>query len=258
MVEAEVRGDRSGERVFTTLLWPGAKPLLWPWHLERLDRDARQMGLAAAAVGHIEAAVVDALRSRRGDVARVRIDLVADGGSALDEPPARTLVRVAVSEPPAAGLPAQGLTLARVPTACGEGHPLAGTKRPDAVRGWARRRATAAGFDDALLVCARGDLVETTTAALLLGLDDGSVVVPGQGCGAVRSTTLAWLATRRSIAARRVAFAECTTVRWALACNAVRGAVPVARLGDRRLQRPDGDWQQVIDAAVRATAPAGA
>lgn len=254
MPDALLRGDRSGECVFTTLLWQGGAPPTWHLHLQRLRRDAARVGLPVPNDDDLENRIHDAI-SRMGDQRlRLRIELVADGGSHLLGPPDETVVRVvaAVADEPTQDK--TGVKLATVATSCGAGHPLAGCKRPDAMLWWARHAARAAGADDALLVCQRGHLVEAPTAALLLAMDDGQWVVPGTACGAVDSTTVAWLSARRPVSRRTVELTELTQVRSALLCNAVWGARSVLSIDERALAPADAALRQSLCDAVGAFA----
>ncbi len=254
MAEAELRGDRSGERVFTTLLWPGGPPVTWPHHLTRLQRDAQQMGLPPVSAATILANVREAVAEDGDALWRVRIDLIADGGSPLHGPPAGSVVRVAAVAHNDQTQAAPGLRLATVSSSCGQGHPLCGIKRPDPTLWWARQTARASGADDALIVCHRGHLVEAPTSALLVGLADGEWVAPGVACGAVASTTLAWLETVRPVNRRALDTADLGDVRWALLCNAVWGARPVTAVDGRPFAPPDRHLQWLLCDAVRTRA----
>ncbi len=247
--ESLYRGDRTGEAVYTTLLWLGGPPPTWPLHMARLRQDAAQIGLPPLQLDGLAHNVALACQ---GKPMRVRIDLVADGGDPLQERPWQTALRVGTQS---FDIQQQLLKPVRLlPVAVGlcQTAPTAGAKlaaMPD--RLLARARAQALGYDDAALLCADGHVAECAFASLLFGLKDGSFGMASPGCGQVRSTTIAAIRATRPLREVSLVVADMDSVRWALQVNAVIGARAVAAIADKEFAAPPRDLAVEIQRLTR-------
>jgi branched-subunit amino acid aminotransferase/4-amino-4-deoxychorismate lyase len=100
----------------------------------------------------------------------------------------------------------------------------------------ARDAARAAGADEAVLLDAAGFLVEGARSNLVVVTADGAWVIPPLQRGGVSGVARALLLEREpGLREADVSREALATARELVAVNAVRGAVPVVRLGGRPL-----------------------
>jgi branched-subunit amino acid aminotransferase/4-amino-4-deoxychorismate lyase len=191
---------------------------------ERLVRDAARLGLGAleraavlAALGELGAA---AFGGGEG-VVRIQASRGADGA-----------LRLVGTPRPLGAEPAAWSAVLSSVVHEGPG-PFAGAKLSGHPRlAFARAEATAAGCEEALLLDAEGRLVEGARTALAVVLEDGGVALPPLARGGVRSVARDVVcAALPDLVERDVTRGALARARELVALNAVRGAVPVVRLG---------------------------
>ena len=243
-----LRGDRSGEACFTTLLVGRTLPATWPHHARRLQRDAGLLGLQAPDIDTLTAHLLQLAGTQ---LQRVRIELVAHGGAPQYEPPHATAVRIQSTDMAGLQVLSEPVTLQTLPSSKTPHAPLAACKLPQMAEHWLlRRQAQAAGFGDALLTTAAGLWCEATTANLLIGLENDTIVTPGPRAAALPGTTLAALAEQLPIVPWDMD--HNTPIQWMLLLNAIWGARPVAAIDGRTLAEPPA---AIVTLARRLTRP---
>ena len=234
---------------FTTAGACGGRPLLWPWHRERLAATLLLLEPGLEANLPAEAAVADLLdRSELSGPGRVRV--VArrseretgwtveasatpwQGGGAEAAP-----LRLVVERWPAAGPLAEHKTLARLP--------------------WelARRRAQRLGADDAVLVDGAGRVLETTVSNLFarFGVRLVTPLVPGRCLPGVMRRWLVESAVGvgLEVVERDLGLDELLAADEVWATNALVGVRRVATVGTRRWRQWE-KWPAVAGLGVPA------
>ena len=233
-----------------TFLCRSGLPAGWHHHLTRARRGAKALRLPWPGDGALAGAVLKAIDGhlrRLGDLLgeqrlRVRLTLCA---AAVPGGAASLRVEVARLNPGDLDLAPRRLALG--PRLRGPDLPLAGCKRVAvAADQMALQAAQGAGFDDVLICDQFGRFSETPIANLVFGCADGSAVTPGPASGPVAGTMLARLAEADRppwrIRPRDIAMDDLPDLRWAVMVNALRGAWPVAAIGEHPLPPPPAAW----------------
>lgn len=258
-MSAALRGTQTAEGIYTTLLWGAEPPPTWPWHLQRLARDAAQLELAAPPLEGLEGEIAALLhRQPPAPLWRVRVRWWAEGGDPLRSaaPEGRWELHAQPYSPGDAASAAVALVSAG-PARFGRrwaGAKVTAIGEDLAWRRWAQRRAGPEA--DALLCTDAGLWSETPTAALLAGLDGDRTVCIGPAAWPVRSTTLQALRAQpqgAAIAEVALGAADLPRLRWMALLNAVSGARAVARIDGQPLAPPPPAW---LALARRLTQPA--
>ncbi|MCA9502741.1 MAG: aminotransferase class IV [Myxococcales bacterium] len=229
--------------VYTTARVARGRVVRAEQHARRLVRDAKRIGLSDPGREAIERLLVrtarDAFADREG-IVRIEWSLQRDGSPHLD-----ASTRALGPDPDR--FRAASSTIVHPGPTGGRGAKIVGRPELDA----ARAEAVARGVDEVLLFDAGGCLVEGSRSNLLLVTAEGRLATPALELGAVEGLALevvrAALATPvDAIRARRT---EVLAARELMACNAVRGVVPIVRLDDEPVGdgRP-GPWARRLGA----------
>jgi branched-subunit amino acid aminotransferase/4-amino-4-deoxychorismate lyase len=241
IIPADDRGFTLGDGLFETVLWEEGRLVFWAEHFTRLERGCGTLGLPAPDEATARSAALAAVRVLGETRGAVRLTLTAgSGGRGLDRPaePDPRLVATAAPAPLAAG-PA---TLATSTVRRNRGSPASRLKTLSYLDNiLARREATAAGADEALMLNTDGE-VACAAVANLFWLKDGVLHTPALECGVLDGVIRARLLTGASLPVREVR-AGLDAVRGADAVyltNSLIGIRPVSRLDGRDLpMRPD-------------------
>jgi branched-chain amino acid aminotransferase len=199
-----------GDGVFETLRWYDGRPFCLGEHLNRLGEGCRTLGIAMPPAPELETAAHAVIEANDLRDARMRITVTSGTG-----PPG--LVRgegpptvVVVALPLLPWPPTSTATVSRLRR--NEQGPLAGVKTVSLAESViALAEARAAGFDEALLLNAREDLCEATTANVFLVLDGVAATPPvDAGClaGITREHVLQLGAVERSLSRQHIAEAQ--------------------------------------------------
>jgi len=193
-----VRGEpagASGYGVFTTVGCDGGQPLLWDRHARRLEGSRAETFPRATARIPGERELVDLLATNRlGGPARLRVT-VRRGGRTGEITVTAGCEALRESGP---GL--SPLHLSSVPrpvSAWSVGHKWLARAVLDDVR----ERATTGGADDALLLTAEGEIMETPVANLFVRFA-GVLVTPPAPADCLPGVMRAWLVDRAPALAR--------------------------------------------------------
>ena len=232
-VEPDDRGLAYGDGVFETLLVHAGQPVWWREHWERLVRGAQVLGLP----------VPDQMQVRRecegllADApARAVLKIILTRGSggrgyALPEAPAATVI---VSVHPAPAVWDEPLTLRWCKTTCAIQPLLAGIKHLNRLE---QVLARAEWQDPKIadgVMCDSEARVICATSANLFALIGGRWQTPAVGRCGIAGIARGWvLANVQASAEADLSAAEVSHADALFLCNAVRGILPVRRLGMR-------------------------
>jgi branched-subunit amino acid aminotransferase/4-amino-4-deoxychorismate lyase len=217
--EGFARGDGAFE---TVGVWQG-RVFRLDDHLARLATSLEAVGLAQPDAAQLGAEIEQLLRGASGDAA-LRIYITASGARVLTlaaQPSGRSVTHLAVQQAPwirplGSYGPAGAKTMSYLPNMA------------------ATRAAQRQGADDALLVALEGWVLEGPTFAILW-VTDRRLYTPPVSLGIVDSVTrrtLLEVADDEVIAEPRP-LDHLLAAQEVLACSAIRGVVPVRRVGER-------------------------
>lgn len=251
------RGLAYGDGLFETLRLHEGQPVWWQEHMQRLARGCEALGLAMPDAAWLRARV-DELRAKAPGAGVLKLVLSRGEGGRGYAPPPRprpTLILSLHDLPPPA--PAEGLSLRWCDTRLAAQPALAGLKHLNRLEQvLARREWQDADIHEGLMLDGEGRVVCATAANLFALVDGHWLTPPVDRCG-VAGICRRWLLAE---GLAREAVLERTEVEGAQAlflCNAVRGILPVRRLGGREWPaHPDlHALRQRLGRAVPAFAP---
>ena len=101
--------------------------------------------------------------------------------------------------------------------------------------------------DEALLLGPQQQWAETPTANLLVGLQDGKLVTPHVGSGALLGTTLEFLSRQLPIDRAQLDASVLPHLRWAVLLNAIVLVRPVLSIDRVALPPPPSDFLHWVD-----------
>jgi len=224
-------GGAPGCGIFTTAGCDRGRPFLWSRHTRRLERSMAFLAPGARVQLPGEQEIVELLAAGRlVGPARLRLVVQCDTNSA------RWTVSTSCSAWPSCGPRLSPLHLSPIPRPVSA--PPAGHKwlARDDLR-VARDRAREAGADEALLVNAAGEILETSTANIFVRFDNLLVTPPApQAC--LPGTVREWLLEHAPVAGLQVCeralhLDELAGADEVWATNALIGVRRVARVGNR-------------------------
>jgi branched-chain amino acid aminotransferase len=237
------RGLLLADGLFETLRAYGGRPFCLDAHLARLAAGAALLGLPAPPASAIAAAVHETLAANGLGDASIRITLTRGTGprGLLPSAEVRPTLMVAAHPLPSSLPTAMSACLASIRR--NEHSPLSQLKSLSYLENiLALSEATAAGYDEAILLNTAGGITAGSRSNLFLVLD-GVITTPppseGLLPGIARHTVLA-LADKHRIPAREMplAPAEMARASEAFLTNSLLEVVPLTRLQDRPL--PEG------------------
>jgi 4-amino-4-deoxychorismate lyase len=228
----DARGFAYGDGVFETMrVHQGTVPW-WGAHRARLEAGAERLRLSLPSATAIEGAFAELFDDQGDGVAKL---LVTRGGGGrgyapdIGAPPVWRLSR----HPFPAGPRDGGLVLRWCETQLAVQPALAGLKHCNRLEQvLARAEWHDADIDEGLMRSTEGDVVCATSANLFVLHGDRWSTPRIDRCG-VAGTCRAWLLSQTGAAEVRMAPADVEIADAVLLCNAVRGILPVARLGER-------------------------
>jgi branched-chain amino acid aminotransferase len=260
------RGFLYGDSVFETIRTYGGEPFALAEHLARLDGSAAKIGIASPiAAADLALEVRRAVRAARNDESYVRVTITRGTGPlGLDPALARDPLRVILVEPlgplPAAlyrdGVRAITTRLDRPADAA------PGAKITNYLASLlAVQSAKAQGAHEALLLDARGDVIEGATSNVFV-VHEGALVTPPEDAGILAGITRAQvldLAGELAIPVRFATFAPSFTGQEAFLTSSLRELLPLVQIdahavGDAR----PGPVTRAIHAAFRRRVGLGA
>ena len=260
------RGFLYGDSVFETIRTYGGEPFTLGEHLARLERSAAKIGIVTPiAAADLALEVRRAVRAARNDESYVRVTITRGSGPlGLDPALARDPLRVILVEP-----------LTPLPGALYRHGVRAVTTRldrpADAAPGakitnylaslLAVQRAKAQGAHEALLLDARGHVLEGATSNVFV-VQDGALLTPPEDAGILAGITRAQvleIAGELSIPVRFATFHPAITAQEAFLTSSLRELVPLIQIDESAVgdARP-GPTTRAIHAAFRRRVGLGA
>ncbi len=228
----DARGFSYGDGVFETMrVHQGTVPW-WAAHRARLATGAERLRLSMPSANAIDATLAELFDDSGDGVAKL---IVTRGGGGrgyapdVDAPPVWRLSRHPLPAPGREG----GLVVRWCETRLAVQPALAGLKHCNRLEQvLARGEWQDPSIDEGLMRSTEGDVVCATAANLFVLHGDRWSTPRIDRCG-VAGTCRAWLLSQTGAAQDRLAAADVETADAVLLCNAVRGILPVARLGER-------------------------
>lgn len=184
MIGADDRGFLLGDGLFETVLWDGGALAAFDAHAARLIAGCATIGLPAPTCQRLNAAALTAIAEARLQGARAAVRLTwtaGSGGRGLNRPTAITprLIASAVSSPK----PTTPARLIISSVRRNEGSPSSRLKSLAYLDNiLARREATEAGADEAIMLNNRGEIA-CASAANLFWFEGETLVTPALDCG---------------------------------------------------------------------------
>ncbi len=228
-LEPEDRGLAYGDGVFETLRVCGGVPAMWREHWARLCIGATRLGIALPEEALVRCEAESLVADRA--LAALKIILtrgVGLRGYAAPEVENPTVV-LTCSDVPA--LPEPGLVLRWCKTRMAVQPLLAGIKHLNRLEQvLARAEWNDPGIHDGIL-CDREDRVVCTTSANLFARIEGRWLTPTVANCGVAGTIRGWLLAQGAAVEAELSQAQVSHAEVLFACNALRGILPVRRLG---------------------------
>ena len=226
------RGLAYGDGVFETLLVHQRQPVWWTAHWQRLGEGARRLGFDAPAQAVVLEQVDDLLR-RAPPRGVLKLVLTRGVGGRGYRPPAPAVPTTVLTWHPAPA-PLESVDLAWCQTRWSAQPRLAGIKHLNRLEQvLARAEWSDPGIFDGLVCDAGGQVASATAANVFARIDGHWRTPPLRDCG-VAGLARAWLlehcpgAVESALEPAQVEAADAVFL-----CNAVRGILPVRRLGRR-------------------------
>jgi 4-amino-4-deoxychorismate lyase len=231
-VLAAGRGFAYGDGVFETMRAVGGSIPWWPGHRARLALGTARLRIPLPSAECLDTELQDWLSAHRDAV----IKLVVSRGSGgrgytpmLHAPPVWMLMASALPLPVRPG----GLNLRWCETRLARQPLLAGIKHCNRLEQiMARAECSDPDIDEGLMLDT-GDDVIAATAANLFVLREGRWWTPALDQCGIAGVCRSWALRAFAAGERRLSADEVETADAVVLCNAVRGILPVARLGDR-------------------------
>ena len=235
-IPTDDRGFAYGDGLFETMRAHGGAVPWWDAHWHRLQTGAARLQIALPEQRHVcdQAA---GLLDGRGGVLKLVVTRGSGRGyapAAMPAAPTWVLSQHAVPDAPAPG----GLTLRWCQTRLALQPQLAGIKHCNRLEQvlaraeWAQRSKRDATADEGLMRSTAGDVVCATSANVFV-LSAGQWRTPRiDRCG-VAGVCRGWAMTALAAQEMRLSLQEIESADAVFLCNAVRGILPVSRLGAR-------------------------
>ena len=231
-VLAEGRGVGYGDGIFETMRAIGGSIPWWPGHRARLALGAARLRIVLPSPECIDSELHDWLSLHRDAVIKLIVTRGSGGRGYTPMPQAPPVwMLIASSLPPP--LRPGGLVRRWCDTRLSRQPLLAGIKHCNRLEQiLARTEWSDADIDDGLMRDTEGDVVAATAANLFVLREGHWWTPPLDHCG-IAGVCRSWALRAFAAGARRLTAEEVETADAVVLCNAVRGILPVARLGDR-------------------------
>ena len=225
------RGLNYGDGVFETMrVHRGALPF-WPQHLARLREGAGRLGITMPDVDFIEARIAEMVLAVDAGVLKLLLTRGSGGRGYSAASATEAEWMLALHPLPAAASDALQLVWCDTPLPV---QPLlAGIKHCNRLEQvLARMEVDRAGADEGLVCDADGQVVSATAANLLVLRGGRWLTPPLERCG-VAGVLRGWLLEAGLVTVEPLSRDAVLAADALALCNAVRGILPVGRLGDR-------------------------
>jgi 4-amino-4-deoxychorismate lyase len=230
------RGNAYGDGLFETMRAHHREVPWWDAHWARLQRGAARLRMVLPDAAHVRREAAHLLADRRA-VLKLIVTRGCDGrgyAPATEGTPTWILSRHPLPMPP----PHEGLTLRWCNTRLAVQPALAGIKHCNRLeqvlaRGeWNDVTAVDRDAHEGLILSTEGDVVSAIAANLFVLRDSRWTTPPVDRCG-VAGVCRGWAIAALGATEGRLGVTDVETADAVFLCNAVRGILPVARLGTR-------------------------
>ena len=229
---AEGRGFSYGDGVFETMRAIGGSLPWWPAHRARLAMGAARLRIPLPSIERLDTELHDWLSLHRDAV----IKLIVTRGSGgrgytpmLHAPPVWMLIASSLPPPMRPG----GLTLRWCETRLARQPLLAGIKHCNRLEQiLARAEWSDPAIDEGLMLDTEGDVIAAIAGNLFVLREGRWWTPPVDHCG-IAGVCRGWAVRAFAASERRLGVDDVETADALVLCNAVRGILPVARLGGR-------------------------
>ena len=234
-VAAGDRGLAYGDGLFETMRAHAGTVPWWPAHWRRLLHGAQRLRIPVPAEADVIQYVTALLQGGDGVV---KLLLTRGAGGRGYAPPPEPAPTCIVSHHPVPVATPGGLTLRWCETRLAEQPALAGIKHCNRLEQvlarleWAAPGCPMPDADDGLMRATSGDVVCATSANVFALIDDQWRTPPVDVCG-VAGVCREWALARLDARIETLSPQEVESADAVFLCNAVRGILPVARLGPR-------------------------
>lgn len=236
-IDPRDRGLAYGDGLFETMRWHDGRIPLLDRHLERLGHGAQRLALALPEFGDIEDRVGPALDGVSDAVVKLVVTRgVGQRGYASPASPQPTAFLQVDSFARRRPLDPRGLALQWCETRLAVQPLLAGIKHLNRLEQVLARAEWSAPDIDEGLMCDPSGHVVCAVSNNVFAVLDGRVVTPAVDLAGVAGVARAVLMEALDVTVRQVSRAEFASATEIFVCNAVHGAWPVIRLGDRALE----------------------
>jgi 4-amino-4-deoxychorismate lyase len=229
-----------GYSVYTTLKMPCPEQLM-DWHLQRLKKDCKAMGLSWRYTDHWVMKQLKTLFQAEKPVFRLSVCADLEGYSAFYTPKTALPSRLFLTSRPASPTPIEGLHLKTVDHQRSMPTVKHGAMAETILQ---KRQAQQAGFDDILLMNSQGHACETSTANLFL-IKNGILRTPEpirDGClpGLTRQQILAGAQNQKiSRDTEPITLETLQNSDGVFLSNAVQGLIAVQSINHQNLPWPN-------------------
>lgn len=226
------RGFAYGDGVFETMRAHGGTVAWWPGHRARLALGAARLRIPMPPAEGMADALQTFAATHRDAVVKLIITRGSGGrgySPALDAPPLWALIAFAPPPPP----PASGLVLRWCETRLARQPLLAGIKHCNRLEQiLARAEWQDPAIHEGLMLDTEGDVIAATAANLFVLREGRWWTPPVDLCG-IAGVCRSWALRAFAAGERRLRREDVESADALVLCNAVRGILPVARLGAR-------------------------
>lgn len=226
------RGFAYGDGVFETMRAHGGTVAWWPGHRARLALGAARLRIPMPPAERMADALQTFAATHRDAVVKLIITRGSGGrgySPALDAPPLWALIAFAPPPPP----PASGLVLRWCETRLARQPLLAGIKHCNRLEQiLARAEWQDPAIHEGLMLDTEGDVIAATAANLFVLREGRWWTPPVDLCG-IAGVCRSWALRAFAAGERRLRREDVESADALVLCNAVRGILPVARLGAR-------------------------
>ena len=236
-IDPRHRGIAYGDGLFETMRVHAGRVHWWDRHWLRLAQGAARLGIVVPDALYVQAQVQGMVHGQGDGVLKLILSRGVGGRGYAPSLDAESDWQLSLHPLPVAP-PAQGLVLRWCHTTLAYQPLLAGLKHCNRLeqvlaRGeWQQRGAHDIDADEGLM-CDRDGNIVSAIAANLFALRDGRWCTPLLDGSGVAGICRGWALQALDAVETRIARADLAAADAVFLCNAVRGILPVARLGDR-------------------------
>lgn len=225
-----------GKGIFTTLAIYDGKPFLWEKHWQRLNDNAKKIGvdLSIFEEEKVKTSLLEIIKNNNLTRARARLTLFDESSSSIWQIESNRKTSLLITTADLRSTP-ENLRLTVSPFCINSTSPLAGIKSCNYLENiLALENAKAQGFDEAVRLNEKGEITSACMANIFWAKGD-NIFTPSLNTGCLAGTTRGFILDNFAIEEREAAFAELSEADEIFLTSAGVGIAKVERLGEREL-----------------------